>query len=80
MSRFVDVQAALHQLELGRGQRLRIVARDASENTTESRWNRYWRRWRTRRALHGLSDDLLKDIGLTREQARAEGRRWFWQS
>lgn len=35
-------------------------------------------RRRTRRALEGLSDTQLRDIGLTRPQAMAEARRGFW--
>ena len=33
---------------------------------------------RSRAALDDLDDHLLRDIGLTREQARAEARRPIW--
>ena len=41
---------------------------------------RLWRtRARQRRALARLDDRLLDDIGLTREDARRETSKWFWQ-
>lgn len=36
-------------------------------------------RWRQRRDLADLDDYLLRDIGVTREQARREAGRPFWQ-
>ena len=40
-----------------------------------------WReRARTRRALRGLDHYRLEDIGLSREQARAEANKFFWQA
>jgi len=33
---------------------------------------------RQRRHLSRLQDDALKDLGLTRLEANAEARRWFW--
>lgn len=35
---------------------------------------------RTRRALARLDDHLLRDIGLSREQAEAETRRRLWDA
>ena len=40
---------------------------------------RLWQRRRQRQALLELDDRLLKDIGLTREQAQRQAARWFWQ-
>ena len=40
----------------------------------------YRARRRSRRALLALNDELLKDIGLSRAQALAEGRKLFWQA
>ena len=36
-------------------------------------------RWRQRQALAALDDRLLDDIGLTREQARKEAHKRFWE-
>jgi uncharacterized protein YjiS (DUF1127 family) len=39
----------------------------------------YIQRSRTRRQLRKLDDAVLKDIGLTRQQAEQEARLYFWQ-
>ncbi|MGM0823530.1 MAG: DUF1127 domain-containing protein [Pseudomonadota bacterium] len=39
---------------------------------------RYSQRRRSRRQLLALDARLLDDIGITREQARKEGRKPFW--
>lgn len=44
-----------------------------------ARVRRQLERHRTRRRLLDLDDHLLKDIGLTREQAEEMGRRPFWR-
>ncbi|MNF13736.1 hypothetical protein D3C80_2156880 [compost metagenome] len=44
-----------------------------------NRWDLFWRRLHTRKALLALTVDQLKDIGLTREQAREEGLKPFWR-
>jgi uncharacterized protein YjiS (DUF1127 family) len=36
-------------------------------------------RQKWRRALLLMDDHLLKDIGITRERALLEARKWFWQ-
>jgi uncharacterized protein YjiS (DUF1127 family) len=36
-------------------------------------------RWHQQRRLMDLDDHLLRDIGLTREQAEREARRPFWR-
>ena len=38
-----------------------------------------WQRHRQRRALEGLSDHQLRDLGLTREQVRIEIIRLPWR-
>ncbi|MEE1673916.1 DUF1127 domain-containing protein [Agarivorans aestuarii] len=49
-------------------------------NALTKRLALYQARRRSRRALLALSDDLLKDIGLSRAQAVAEGGKPFWQA
>ena len=52
----------------------------ASEMTTVLRTLRLWAgRHRQRRQLAALDAHLLKDIGLTREQARAVADKPFWR-
>ena len=36
--------------------------------------------WRQRQALKRLDDAALRDIGLTRKDALAESRRFFWDA
>ncbi|HZP79562.1 MAG TPA: DUF1127 domain-containing protein [Pseudolabrys sp.] len=36
-------------------------------------------RQRQRNALAELNDHMLKDIGISREEARREVGKWFWQ-
>lgn len=39
----------------------------------------WYQNWRTRRELAGLSDYLLKDIGITRAEAEQEFSKPFWK-
>ncbi len=43
------------------------------------RWACFWLRQQTRRALLRMTDEQLKDVGLTRRQADLEARLPFWQ-
>jgi len=43
------------------------------------RWNTFWQRLITRRALLRLTDEQLKDIGLSRGQALREAQLPFWK-
>lgn len=38
----------------------------------------WWRRAQERRSLADLDDQLLRDCGITREQARVEIEKPFW--
>ncbi|RTZ15219.1 DUF1127 domain-containing protein [Vibrio aquaticus] len=38
----------------------------------------WWRNFRTRKQLSNLPEHLLKDVGLTKEQAHQESIRHFW--
>lgn len=57
---------------------LRRLLGDAMRNAvcTAKAWNT---RYRQRRELLGLSDHMLKDIGISRAQAENEGHRAFWE-
>ncbi len=41
--------------------------------------SRLWQKRRGRQALLELDDRLLGDIGVTREQAKQQANKWFWQ-
>ncbi|MFD0389080.1 DUF1127 domain-containing protein [Tistrella bauzanensis] len=36
-------------------------------------------RWRQRRNLRDMTDDQLRDLGISRRDAMREGRRPFWR-
>ncbi|MFV3335246.1 DUF1127 domain-containing protein [Pseudomonas sp. NY15437] len=75
MSGLSDVRLTLYQQEL-----LEIPGvREASRGLQESRWQQFWRRVRTRKQLLELSDAQLRDIGISREQAKLEAMRPFWR-
>lgn len=75
MSGMNDVRLTLYQQELLDIQGRAVVPRGPQE----SRWKQFWRRLRTRRQLLELSDEQLRDIGISREQARVEALRPFWR-
>jgi uncharacterized protein YjiS (DUF1127 family) len=80
MNGLSDVRLTLHSQELAAGQN--NGTREASmcnASSGLSRWDLFWRRLHTRKALLALTADQLKDIGLTREQAREEGLKPFWR-
>ncbi|SDI34846.1 DUF1127 domain-containing protein [Pseudomonas panipatensis] len=70
-----DVRLTLYQQELLGLADGSVVSRGAQE----SRWQQFWRRVRTRKQLLELSDEQLRDIGISREQARIEAMRPFWR-
>ena len=41
--------------------------------------SRLWHKRRERQRLAELDDHLLADIGVSREQAEQESRKWFWE-
>ncbi|MNR38889.1 hypothetical protein D3C85_1570360 [compost metagenome] len=43
------------------------------------RWGLFWHRLHTRKALLTLTPEQLRDVGLSREQAREEGLKPFWR-
>ncbi|EJM42213.1 hypothetical protein PMI26_03171 [Pseudomonas sp. GM33] len=80
MNGLSDVRLTLHSQELATGQN--NGAREAGMHNAlsgQSRWDQFWRRLHTRKALLALTPDQLKDVGLTREQALEEGLKPFWR-
>lgn len=75
MNGLSDVRLTLYQQEL-----LEMPGvREAPRGIQESRWQQFWRRVRTRKQLLELSDAQLRDIGISREQAKLEAMRPFWR-
>lgn len=80
MNGLSDTGLTLRQQELlSDGQPRLVDARPQAGAAETSRWQRWWRRLSTRRALLELDAAQLKDIGITREQALAEALRPFWK-
>lgn len=75
MSGLSDVRLTLYQQELLEIPGTRVAPREHGE----SRWQQFWRRVRTRKQLLDLSDEQLRDIGISREQAKLEAMRPFWR-
>lgn len=78
MNGLSDVRLTLKGSELAGGAGLRLSGVPARMAMTH-RWQCFLRRLTTRRALLELSDAQLRDIGLSREQARREARLPFWK-
>ena len=80
MNGLSDVRLTLRSQELAAGQNHRTreaVMRNAP--SCLSRWGLFWHRLHTRKALLNLTPEQLRDIGLSREQARDEGLKPFWR-
>jgi len=79
MNGLSDVRLTLHSQELaaGRDSEMHAALRNAPSGL--SRWGLFWHRLRTRKALLDLTPEQLRDVGLTQEQARAEGLKPFWR-
>ena len=80
MNGLSDVRLALRSQELAAGQKngaREVIMRNAPSSL--SRWGLFWHRLHTRKALLELTPEQLKDVGLSREQAREEGLKSFWR-
>ncbi|MPQ83009.1 DUF1127 domain-containing protein [Pseudomonas sp. MAFF 730085] len=73
MNGISDVRLALH------GQELEARQVRAMSALFSRRWNLFWQRHHTRKALLGLTAEQLRDVGLSAEQARQEGLKAFWR-
>ncbi|NIE76559.1 DUF1127 domain-containing protein [Pantoea sp. Ap-967] len=71
-----DVRLQLLAKELDAGQQTKVFSAPAGLGVVGLMLHR----WHTRRALLELDDDQLRDIGLSRQQAREEGRKPFWKA
>ncbi|MDY7562718.1 DUF1127 domain-containing protein [Pseudomonas sp. 10B1] len=77
MNGMSDVRLMLRGQELQAGQKPSI---NMCCSPASSRWGVFRHRWLTRKVLLELDADRLLDIGLTRDQARAEGLKPFWRA
>jgi uncharacterized protein YjiS (DUF1127 family) len=80
MNGLSDVRLTLCSQELAAGQNYGMreaVKRNAP--SCLSRWGLFWHRLHTRKALLSLTPEQLRDVGLSREQAREEGLKPFWR-
>jgi uncharacterized protein YjiS (DUF1127 family) len=76
MNGFSDVRLALYSQELSEG---RAVVMKTACAPKLSRWALYRHRWMSRKVLLSLTEDELRDIGLTGGQAMHEGLKAFWR-
>ncbi|MCE0462604.1 MULTISPECIES: DUF1127 domain-containing protein [Pseudomonas] len=80
MNGLSDVRLTLHGQELEAGQEKEMrSAMPRNAPACLGRWGLFWHRLHTRKALLELTPEQLRDIGLSREQARAEGLKPFWR-
>ncbi|WP_223413574.1 MULTISPECIES: DUF1127 domain-containing protein [unclassified Pseudomonas] len=80
MNGLSDVRLTLRSQELAAGQingTREALMRNAPSGL--SRWSLFWHRLHTRKALLELTPEQLRDVGLSREQAREEGLKPFWR-
>ncbi|WP_025130835.1 DUF1127 domain-containing protein [Pseudomonas sp. PH1b] len=78
MNGLSDVRLSLRSQELV-AQQAEAASLPRNAPTGLGRWGLYWHRLHTRKALLGLTAEQLRDVGLSREQARAEGLKPFWR-
>ncbi|RON08158.1 hypothetical protein BK659_16490 [Pseudomonas brassicacearum] len=80
MNGLSDVRLTLHSQELVAGQEKGMrAAKNRNAPSGLGRWGLLWHRLHTRKALLELSPEQLRDVGLSREQAREEGLKPFWR-
>lgn len=80
MNGLSDVRLSLRGQELEAEQEQAMAARlPRSAPAGLSTLGLYWHRLCTRKALLDLTAEQLRDVGLSREEARAEGLKPFWR-
>jgi len=79
MNGLSDVRLTLHSQELvaGHDRGMPLAIRNAP--SCLGRWGLLWHRLHTRKTLLELTPEQLRDVGLSREQARVEGLKPFWR-
>ncbi|WP_397450572.1 DUF1127 domain-containing protein [Pseudomonas sp. NA-150] len=80
MNGMSDVRLMLRGQELldEQAHSIQMVRSDVYPAT--SRLGLFLHRWASRKPLLEMDADQLRDIGITRQQARAEGLKPFWKS
>ncbi|MET0124795.1 DUF1127 domain-containing protein [Pseudomonas caspiana] len=76
MNGLSDVRLALYSQELSNG---RAVVTKTANAPKLGRWALYRHRWTSRRTLLTLTEDQLRDVGLSSGQALREGLKPFWR-
>ena len=80
MNGLSDVRLTLRSQELAAGQNHGACEADMRNAPSGlGRWGLFWHRLHTRKALLTLTPEQLRDVGLSREQAREEGLKPFWR-
>ncbi|RON03921.1 DUF1127 domain-containing protein [Pseudomonas brassicacearum] len=80
MNGLSDVRLTLHSQELEAGQEKGMhAATMCNAPSGLGRWGLFWHRLHTRKALLELSPEQLRDVGLSRAEAREEGLKPFWR-
>ncbi|WP_412461092.1 DUF1127 domain-containing protein [Pseudomonas sp. SC11] len=77
MTGMSDVRLLLQADELTAGQSPKVSCTPTGLGL--GRWGLMLHRWQSRKALRELSDEQLRDIGLSRQQAWEEGCKPFWR-
>ncbi|WP_248799161.1 DUF1127 domain-containing protein [Pseudomonas sp. MWU13-2105] len=81
MNGMSDVRLVLRSQELMIEHERVVMASSARACAPASgRMGLFWHRLRTRKTLLELTPEQLRDVGLSREQAREEGLKPFWRS
>lgn len=79
MNGLSDVRLTIKPGELQQSAGGHLYAQKDAAKPAVRRWNAFWQRLTTRRALLRLTDEQLKDIGLSRGQALREAQLPFWK-
>lgn len=79
MNGLSDVRLTLHSQELEAGHDQGMPTAIRNTPSCLGRWGLLWHRLHTRKTLLELTPEQLRDVGLSREQAKEEGLKPFWR-